>query len=76
MIEINVPCNRMLEMNIIKGFKETNFAKSKIMRFSKDVYPKSEYIIMVKLAIARKFWIIIIFSLTKYLVFTSTCRLK
>ena len=72
MIEINVPCNRMLEMNIIKGFKETNFAKSKIIRFSKDVYPKSEYIIMVKLVIARKFWTIIIFSLTKCLVFTST----
>ncbi len=55
MTEINIPCNRMLEMNIIKGFKETNFAKSKIMRFSKDVYPKSEYVIKVKLAIAKKF---------------------
>ena len=72
MNEINVPCNRMLEMNIIKGFKETNFAKSKIMRFSKDVYPKSEYIIMVKLAIAKKFWTTTMFSLTKCLVFTST----
>jgi len=45
----------MLEMNIIRGFEETNSANSKIIRFSNDVYPKSEYVIIVKLAIAKKF---------------------
>ena len=74
-MEINNPWSKMLETKIVMGF-EPNNANSKIIRLSNVVYPRREYVIIVKLTIARKFWTMIIFSLTKYLIFTSTCRLK
>jgi hypothetical protein len=41
MIEISIPCNKKLEINIVKG-SGANRANSKIMILLKDVYPKKE----------------------------------